>query len=905
MAVITNDNSRSVTVPNLSSDLYDIYTLMEVLKQKYTDIPEETLTMGLYGYFTEVHSIILENSTTMASNYMNEAVPTRAKYERNVIGHALSLGINKIMAKPAWIKAVITIPETSLIQNMTNDRFYLDCSMPIRFGSDGNEQFEFYLDYDIIIRRVITPTGEYVYTATYDMDNEEAKLNDISDIEYPYLPSVGLINYGERNFIAFEVVLREVTHNELYYKIISTNPLETKTFTFEWENQLAYFYVEVNESDGMGGTTQHFLRCLYDGLYGNDGEEYCNYLYVDENNIRIKFNRYSYQPIRDADITVHVFTTHGSKGNFQYVERINMEMESTRFNYRNMYCLVAPSSESQDGVDKMSVDYIRQAIPKQMLLRGSVTTYTDLNNYFNQLSTGFIRLYFLERIHNQEERLYFLYLLMKDDSNCIIPTNTMDVTVTKDMFWNVNTYNKSVKTGATYWYDGAECMGYSDMTEDEDIAYCDKHGFLYMCPFMAVVNKNPLFVSYYMMVLDYKRSLYYTYFNLDAPLQFVAEEPISVERHYFTDPDTFKVKVLLSQSIIAEYGLVTFDEDGNVISTEVKCMGVFYVDENPYRYCEAILTNYDDVRKMYEFTFTFKTNDLIDNTGRIRITKGIKMTATGIETNSYMKPNVAFSIFVFAKFDEEYGRTFGDIDYITMPNENKGYTLTNVFTMANGFDFFYDYSNIVGSYVDYVKTDTGAFVYKVKKMPLIRHTYINTEERFMHFVKILEKRRIYINNSLVVLEDSFGVDFKFFNTYGPSLTYRIDEATNDHLNAVNLTQTYEVKFQMPDDIQILPDITAFIKDYVENIDDIKDLHFSVLQGKVLEKFSEQLVYFQIYDVNGYGNDHQNFYKEDLEEFVEAHTVPEFINVNTLSNGLADITYRVVNNDGTIRYVSSV
>ena len=125
------------------------------------------------------------------------------------------------------------------------------------------------------------------------------------------------------------------------------------------------------------------------------------------------------------------------------------------------------------------------------------------------------------------------------------------------------------------------------------------------------------------------------------------------------------------------------------------------------------------------------------------------------------------------------------------------------------------------------------------------------------------------------------------------------------VNAVNLTQTYEVKFRMPDDVQILPEVTAFIKDYVENIDDIKDMHFSVLQGKVLEKFSEQLVYFQIYDVNGYGNDHQNFYKEDLEEFVEAHTVPEFINVNTLSNGYADITYRIVNNDGSIRYVNSV
>ena len=72
----------------------------------------------------------------------------------------------------------------------------------------------------------------------------------------------------------------------------------------------------------------------------------------------------------------------------------------------------------------------------------------------------------------------------------------------------------------------------------------------------------------------------------------------------------------------------------------------------------------------------------------------------------------------------------------------------------------------------------------------------------------------------------------------------------------------------------------------------------MLQAKVLEKFSEQLVYFQIHDVNGYSNDHQNFYKQSDDEFLEAHTVPEFLNINTLNDDNADIKYKIIGNGAT-------
>ncbi len=63
----------------------------------------------------------------------------------------------------------------------------------------------------------------------------------------------------------------------------------------------------------------------------------------------------------------------------------------------------------------------------------------------------------------------------------------------------------------------------------------------------------------------------------------------------------------------------------------------------------------------------------------------------------------------------------------------------------------------------------------LRKQPLVRYTYLNTEARISTFLSVLEKRRKWIESCLLFLEDSFGIDFKFFNTYGKSKLYNIDD----------------------------------------------------------------------------------------------------------------------------------
>jgi hypothetical protein len=144
-----------------------------------------------------------------------------------------------------------------------------------------------------------------------------------------------------------------------------------------------------------------------------------------------------------------------------------------------------------------------------------------------------------------------------------------------------------------------------------------------------------------------------------------------------------------------------------------------------------------------------------------------------------------------------------------------------------------------------------------------------------------------------LLEDSFGVDFKFFNTYGPSKLFSLSKDGSMLLDKTNISLIFECKFNMANDSYITSDITTYIKSYMEDINDISELHISNLTTAVKNEFSDQLVYFKFVGLNNYGYLYQSIYNVTIDEFVQSTTVPEFININTLSTNEPDITYNVI------------
>ena len=127
------------------------------------------------------------------------------------------------------------------------------------------------------------------------------------------------------------------------------------------------------------------------------------------------------------------------------------------------------------------------------------------------------------------------------------------------------------------------------------------------------------------------------------------------------------------------------------------------------------------------------------------------------------------------------------------------------------------------------------------------------------------------------------------------------------LDRVNISLRFEMQLQTASDVYIKDDIINYIKEYMENINYLTDLHLPNLTTAVKNKFYKQLVYFKFVELNDYvkkppvsneGYLYQSIYKNtDDDDYLFSYTVPEFICVNIVKNeeGLdsPDITIDII------------
>lgn len=883
----TNKNTETI----LSSDIYDISEFINEIQRNNSDLDDSTLSLGIFGYLNDMFTISTQNTVRMAAEYSNEAIATRAKYPKNVITHALNLGIKDIHAIPATIKTLILVPEDYLLERLEDEKFTLDSNCKIYLGD-----FEFHFDYDIIIKRNFLADGSDVYTAMYNM----AVPNELSDITNPYLPPIGIVKYyGGKRMLMITVQLRQVEYKTVIRKIITDNPLENKVMNFTFENQLASFNLDVHESDE---TIVH-LSPVYEGLYDETpGLLYCNYSYLNTDTIRVKFDRDNYEPMLNCEVYINIKETHGAEGNFKFVDDVQVTLESEKINYDGMYIIVKPigNQESFGGIDKKSVAQLKKIIPKEALAHGTIINTQDLENFFNQIDDDKCKLYFYKNKDNPLTRLYYAYIVTKQDNN-VIPTNTINLTYTKDQFQNNITEdgNIIVKPGTLIYLNPED--EYAKLVENpDDLSYedklkMDKEGFLYMNPFLCIINKKPLYTSYILDIFNVEKDLEFTYINQDSKYQYISAT-VNWYRQYFTDRDKYKMDIELLQNINTdESGVLILDpETKKVIGANMKVIAIFYDNKGikPFRWLEASYQSFDSDNFLFNYQFVFETDNIYDNSNRIKITNMKDMKSNRVQLG-YNKEKVKCKLLVFAKFtDNEYGRKDWD-KYIP---GLEGYTLTNEYDISGKLELFYNYTQIMASDVKLTQFDpnikdpelTDTTWYSVLRMPCIRNLFVKNEKRIMSFIKDVERRRKYIEQCILQLEDSFGVDLKFFNTYGPSKLFFLEDGNN--INRPNLTMTFKMKPYSMSDVYIKDNIIVDIKEYLEDINSIDDFHAPNLTTYIETKYKDQLIYFEFVDINGYGPGNQHIY---MPEEYHGDVVPEFLNININEEDEPDITINVI------------
>lgn len=613
----------------LGSDIYQIQNYVNDLKKENINEDENTLAMGIYGYLGDSFSHLIQNNVIVASEYINEMFPTRVKYEKSILDHAMFYNVSEINAVPSTIQVTICLLESEVENNLKDNKLVIDKNHSIYMG-----EYEFHLEYDIILTRSVLLDNGIMYTARYDNERK----NPISKIKSTYLttPYRQLLNGYRYIFITCQ--LRQVTYSEIFKKIITSNMISNKSLEFEFGDQLAAFDIKVtrgNESFPITPILQGSTSVGIDGYY-------CFYRYLDSSNIRIFFDSESFIPKLNDEITIFVQTTKGTEGDFEYVDDIITSFSSDKYGYSNLPTLIKPLSDSQYGEDKVTIDELKKIVPREALSRGSITMMQDLNNYFNTINTDNNKLTFYKKADNQFERLYYSYLLIKDSEGMIVPTNTINLSLLYRNSLNVmdtdfdsisenraiirpGTHFRLTKNDIGGWYaekEAPDSVYYFENEED----YTSENDFIYTSPFLIIVNLRPLlYTSYYLTILNKKYSLLTssTEINDESELHFIA---LSADWKRKYKQNNYKLKFQCTQNINEYRGLILKDELGEPILDEEgnfkdrKIRSILLID-NGKAFVEGNLTNYTEENGLfaYEFEFELVTNDFIDIKNNIEI----------------------------------------------------------------------------------------------------------------------------------------------------------------------------------------------------------------------------------------------------------------------------------------------
>lgn len=876
-----------------STDIYGIAETVNELQKQYIPVDDKTRSVGLMGYLNDIESTQIQNAVITASEMANEMWPSRAKFEKNVISHAIIQNIVDINAVPARMEIYIGIEEMQLENLLSNDQFIIDRDSAFYIGD-----LEYHLPYDLLITRNLVLNNEKVFTARYKVDRDNPLVPDLTN---PYLQAPFIQIYQTQRYVMIKCMIMQVEHSSVTERLLTTSPIENKTLDFEFENQLASFEVKVTEN---GQTT--YLTPIFEGIgIYDDVKDFCYYIYEDISDIRVRFDSLSYMPSLNAEIEVLITTTHGEEGNFEYDQSFFSSISSEKYGYNNISLFMLPASDSERGRDRKSVEELQRLLPKEALSRGSIANMQDLINYFKMLDNDYARMSFQKKVDNQFERTYYSYLVLKDQYNNVVPTNTLDLMVARDTDFDTHDNRKrSLKTGCAIKY--SRDMEYAEIINRDQVAdYLAEdpnNHFVYTTPFTVVVTDDPLYVSYYLTIMNYPALTDFTYINELCPVQFICTS-VNWKRQYSIDPDLYKIDFSLLQNIAADAGVVLVDEEGKVTENNLKVVAVFYNSgtyddaSKPYRYIYCDMQSFDITE---EFSFNFhaeiRTDDKINDDAKIKVFD-MYVPGTTAQDYGYLSDTVKVRIYILARLKEtdgsevEYGRY--DLDDI-IPEGLEGFTVTNMYEIVNGLNMYINFSDIVRSTV----TDRNIpHEYEVENcflidsVPLIKRSYGDNEANIQTFIEMLIDRKSYIDRGVYLLENNFLVDFKLFNTYGPSRIYSLDEFGKEIVDRINLTLNFEIKIVKASDSYTKDYIMRDIKEMIEDLNDMTNLHIPNLITAITNKYYPYSIeYIEFLGFNDYGPGEQHLYRNEYDDVT---VVPEFICCSTKDDMTPDINIRVV------------
>ena len=902
----SSNTSSTSTDWNISNDIYDIVDTIDTLKSNYIeDENETTLALGIFGFLSDVEAKKIQTSTIMTGELGNEMFPTRANLTKNVLTHAIYTNIGDINAIPSHVtlNMGLALEDIDEYFDQETNEFILDSNCPIFVGD-----YEFHYDYDIMIRRTEINKGaslesRYTYVAEYLMqdDNGDPIINRLSSIVNPYLKQPFVIKLNGIYTLVFQATLHQYSIETTTDKIMSTSIVANKSYVFEFDNQIADFEVYLTDGDETVKLHPFLYGSIPESDTGDPDELYCWYLYINDSTVRITFDSKSYVPGLNTDIVIVAYTTLGAGGNVTY-QRVNQTTQgfyttisSDTYGYSQLNMYVVANSDATDGADRKSKEDLQALIPKAALSRGSITTETDVNNYFNLIDTDQNRLVLQKKVDNQLDRRWYAYFLIKDDMNNIIPTNTikLQTNLTQGDYVIKSPDGRYVMpAGNIIRYDPKTNIGYfideSEVPELYSDEYYNPDYYYYMLTYNIVLSRDPIYAAFYATTGAYDTYYAFRWVNNSAPLQFVANR-VHYERNLLTDQSDYTINFKIAQSILNDFHMYSVqkiqerDENGKKIEETIKTINiktilVLYRDGIPYRWteCNLIEDQIDKSNFIYPFTVSIETDNGYDDLNRIKI-NDLHVAGSANDINyGYFESTTKAELYILANF----GNTYGNSPRYNLDTIAPGYskwTVTNIYQIEGGIKFYENFSSVIDSKVDLVDEGT---IYNISGVPVVGLHYMNEEDNADYFSDAIYDKKAYIDYCLTLLENSMNIDFKFFNTYGPSQTYITDkdEQGRQYIGHLDLSLRFKLSLKSTAEVDTKQNIINDIKAYIEDLYNIGDLHIPNLIAQITDDYSDRINFIEFVGYNTFDPSIQHINQLEIDD---PHMVPEFLNVRNI------------------------
>ena len=896
----TTENS----IIKVASTSYSVQDKWFEVAKKYFEIDDNDelninlLKAGLFGYNNEIMSNEIKNGVYHRNVLYDEHFLNTASIPKSIYNFAKIQNALVGTATPATMKATLGIKKDDMINS---SKFKKVSSTGL---SDSDSTYEFVLGNDIdfvlggfnfklpypvqFLFKANNLNKNYSVTARYLTDDYRFEfLKDPS----PYL-KIWEETYAGSRYIFATLDLFQVKKAKTEISIVTEDISENLFYNFTYSGQLAAFDIYYVYEDKRYKLNKYFNNTFTP----EDNEKFCYYTFADDNKIEISFSSLpnSFRPRYNSTIEIEIYATDGSRGNFSYTGKVNINTSSDT-ELETIAMSILPLSDSTGGSDKPSFLDIKKELIENYLVRNNIITDKDLEILFNEISRVSkvygSKVSFIKKRNDVIKRLWNAFLLIRNADGNVIPTKTLSSLFISSENLKDNNYTLPENTAVIYDIENDSYFAVHHILELLD--YADRSKYLvFALPYLIKIDETPVLSStYYRTFADREYGTVFKYINGSIPYQFVMSN-IDVTRDSI-ESDIYKFNFSLNTNYVSESMDTDLKVRGILKAKSGKVYG--YFDFNRVTDKELMFEGYLATEKkniinnnkmnIYNSLFAIDTSAILDNSGNTSV------------VNVDIDEEVTLDIVVLLKND--YSREkYGDARF--MPDVDE-YGTVCLITCDETIKLFENLSNVIESNV--YPTSGGMIL---KSVPLVEYMYFGFN--YNEIYSILDVYIQSLQTSMNKLENNTNMDVKFYDTYGKSNWYYSGDTENGIISRIDLDINMNIYTNSVVSNDLDSAVKKFISDFVESCNEEMLFPISNLWRRLEEEF-DFIRYIEINSINGLPvqkieSKFTSFLEMTKNEIIDY--VPEYLNIRkesiTTTNEAKDVIEQHYKYALTINYI---